>query len=170
MNPNSEALLRMNNRFILVDVTSQKLYCYDQDELTNTYVVSTGKNGLGEYLGSGCTPRGWHAIHAVLGLDAPINSVFVSRQRTGEIYSATFAKANPNRDWILTRILQLDGLEPGRNRGGDVDTLSRYIYIHGTSDEAALGTPVSNGCIRMSNRDVIDLSQWVSVGTRVCVQ
>lgn len=170
MNPNNAASSQANDRFILVDVTAQKLYCYQQDVLLKTYVVSTGKNGLGEQLGSGCTPRGWHAIYAVLGLDAPINSIFVSRQRTGDIYSAAFAEVNPDRDWILTRILQLDGLEPGRNRGGDVDTLSRYIYIHGTSDEEALGTPVSKGCIRMANRDVIDLAQWVSVGTRVCVQ
>ena len=170
MNPKHEAPSPVNDRFILVDAAAQKLYCYQQDVLIDTYVVSTGKNGLGERLGSGCTPRGWHAIHAVLGLDAPIHSVFVSRQRTGEIYSAAFAHANPGKDWILTRILQLDGLEPGRNRGGDVDTLSRYIYIHGTSDEVTLGTPVSKGCIRMSNTDVIDLAQWVSVGTRVCVQ
>ena len=170
MNPKDEPPSQANDRFILVDATSQKLYCYQRDVLIDTYLVSTAKNGLGERLGSGCTPRGWHAIYAVLGLNAPLNSVFVSRQSTDAIYSAAFAQANPEKDWILTRILQLDGLEPGRNRGGDVDTLSRYIYIHGTSDEVALGTPVSKGCIRMSNTAVIDLAQWVSVGTRVCVQ
>jgi lipoprotein-anchoring transpeptidase ErfK/SrfK len=157
-------------KYIVIDAAKQTLCCYDQGEIWNTYLVSTGKNGLGEQEGSECTPRGWHAVYAVLGHHYPPNSVFVSREWTGEIYSPTLGAQYPERDWILTRIIQLDGLEPGRNRGGNVDTLQRYIYIHGTPNVTTLGKPGSKGCIRMANDDLIALAEWVSVGTRVCVQ
>lgn len=177
MNPTSSEVGKLNSesisnisKHIMVDAEAQQLHCYSKDELIKSYSISTGKNGLGEQLGSGCTPRGWHAIHAIYGLHYPINSVFVARQWTGEIYNSELAAAYPERDWILTRILQLDGLEPDRNRGGDVDTLSRYIYIHGTPAETHLGKPGSKGCIRMANLDIIELAEWVSVGIRVCVQ
>ena len=154
----------------MIDVKTQRLMAYEEQHCLKSYVISTAKNGLGEQIGSGCTPRGWHQVHAIIGLDQPIYRVFVARQALPELYDPSWAKTQPDKDWILSRIIQLDGLEPGLNRGGELDTLSRYIYIHGTSDEASLGHPVSKGCIRMSNSDVIDLAQWVSVGTRVCVQ
>lgn len=158
------------NQFIQVNTQQQAMHCYENDVLKKTYVLSTGKNGLGEQEGSECTPRGWHRIYRIIGLDKPINSVFISREWTGEIYSPQLAEDHPNRDWILTRILQLEGLELGRNKGGDVDSLKRYIYIHGTPDTTPLGIPGSRGCIRMRNIDIIELAEWVIEGTRVYIE
>ncbi len=146
------------------------MHCYENDELIRTYAVSTSKQGLGEQMGSECTPRGWHRIHNIIGLNHAVNSVFVSRIWTGEIYSSELASQYPERDWILTRIIQLDGLEPGRNKGGNVDSLQRYIYIHGTPDSAPLGIPGSRGCVRMKNTDIIELAEWIKVGSRVCIE
>lgn len=144
--------------------------CFENDILIATYSVSTGKNGVGEKKDSGCTPRGWHQVDSIIGLEHEINSVFVARKWTGEVYSEELASQYPNRDWILTRIIQLNGLEPGRNQGGDVDTKERYIYIHGTPDSTELGKPGSHGCIRMNNKEVIVLGDWVTPGTLVCIQ
>lgn len=160
----------VNNQLIIILAQPQLMHCYENDELCNTYPVSTGKNGLGEQMGSECTPRGWHEIHSVVGLDNAANSVFVARVWTGELYSKELASQFPDRDWILTRVLRLDGLEPGRNKGGQVDSLGRYIYIHGTPDTTPLGIPGSHGCIRMRNADVIALADWVRVGTHVCIE
>ncbi|AHE67075.1 L,D-transpeptidase [Legionella oakridgensis] len=158
------------NQLIIIVAQSQQMHCYEQDELFKTYPVSTGKNGLGEQQGSECTPRGWHRIHSIIGLENEVNSVFVGRLWTGEIYSSELAVKYPGRDWILTRILQLDGLEPGRNKGGNVDSLERYIYIHGTPDTTPLGIPGSRGCVRMHNQDIIELANWVKIDTRVCIE
>ena len=155
---------------ILINTQKQVLNCFEQGKLCSSYPISTGKNGLGEQQGSECTPRGWHQVHAVLGRYHPANAVFVARQWTGELYTEVLGKRYPERDWILTRIIQLDGLEPGYNRGGEVDTLKRFIYIHGTPDKTKLGAPGSRGCIRMNNSDIILLAEWVSVGAQVCVQ
>ena len=155
---------------IIIDACQQIMYCYDGDTLKMTYPVSTGKNGLGEQKDSECTPRGWHVVHSIIGLEALENSVFVARVWTGEIYHSELAAQYPSRDWILTRIMQLDGLEPGRNQGGDVDSLSRYIYIHGTPDTTPLGIPGSRGCIRMRNADIIALTVWANVGCLVCIE
>jgi hypothetical protein len=159
----------MNNQFIKIDVSKQIMYCYNDNKLIFEYRVSTGKNGIGEKLGSGCTPRGLHCIHSKIGLNNLINSVFISREWTGEIYTEDLAKQYPDRDWILTRILQLDGLEEGKNKGGDVDSLSRYIYIHGTPDSVKLGKPGSKGCIRMNNQNIIELTNWVEIGAHVYI-
>ncbi|WP_133127478.1 L,D-transpeptidase [Legionella nagasakiensis] len=158
------------NQLIVVFAQYQQMHCYEGDKLLKTYPVSTGKNGLGEQQNSECTPRGWHRVHSIIGIKNEINSVFVARRWTGEIYCPELAKQYPERDWILTRILQLDGLEPGRNKGGKVDSLERYIYIHGTPDTTVLGTPGSRGCIRMGNRDIIELSNWVNVDARVYIE
>lgn len=135
--------------------------------------ISTAANGVGEREGSGCTPRGRHRIREKIGSDAQAGTVFVGRKATGEIYSQDLAKLQPDRDWILSRILWLDGLEDGRNRGcddsGSVDSYRRYIYIHGTNEEDQLGSPVSHGCIRMANADVIALFDAVSVGDEVII-
>lgn len=129
--------------------------------------VSTASNGPGENLHSECTPRGWHEIHAKIGDDCAPNAVFVGRRPTGETYSAALGDAEPNRDWVLTRVLWLSGLEEGRNCGGEVDTLKRYIYLHGCPDDTELGIPRSHGCVRMRNADVMSLYDQVSVGTKV---
>ncbi len=159
-----------NNQLIFISASEQRMHCFDNNNVYRSYIISTGKNGLGELSGSGCTPRGWHQIYSRIGLDAPINSVFISREWTGEIYTPELAARHPERDWILTRILQLDGLEEGRNKSGQVDTLQRFIYIHGTPDIAELGKPASHGCIRMQNSDLVELADWVAVGTRVCIE
>ncbi|RUR13196.1 L,D-transpeptidase [Legionella sp. km772] len=162
--------MKKTNKLIFISAAEQKLTAYEADQLSFTYLISTGKNGLGEKMNSECTPRGWHRIYSVIGLDNEINSVFVAREWTGEIYSSELGKNNPGRDWILTRILQLEGLEPGRNKGGDVDSLQRYIYIHGTPDSTPLGIPGSRGCIRVRNSEMINLAQWVTTDTLVYIQ
>lgn len=120
-------------------------------------------------MGSGCTPRGWHSIRAKIGDTLPLYSVFKARRATGEIYSPELAAQFPERDWILTRILWLGGLEAHKNRYGNVDTAWRYIYLHGCPDERMDGTPQSHGCVRMYNRDIIDLFNQVSSGMRVFI-
>lgn len=131
------------------------------------YPVSTAANGAGEERGSYCTPRGRHLIRAKIGAGLPLNSVLVARRPTGEIYTPDLGTAQPERDWILTRILWLSGKEPGFNRLGSCDSMGRYIYIHGTPDEAFEQAPRSHGCIRMRNRDLIELFDQVPVYTPV---
>jgi len=132
-----------------------------------SYPVSTALNGAGEQNGSFCTPRGKHIIRAKIGADCPENCVFVGRRATGEIWTQQLSDQFPGRDWILTRILWLSGLEPGINRLGSVDTMQRYIYLHGSPDSAEIGGPGSIGCIRMRNRDVIELFDLVPPYTRL---
>ena len=138
--------------------------------LIKRYAISSALNGAGERNGSFCTPRGRHVIRAKIGAGQPPNTVFVRRRPTGEIYNADLAAQYPGRDWILTRILWLSGSEPGFNRLGDVDTMRRYIYIHGTPDSVALGTPGSIGCIRMHNNDLLELFERVDAGDSVLIQ
>jgi lipoprotein-anchoring transpeptidase ErfK/SrfK len=139
----------------------------DSGELLCRYLISTGARGVGEQSGSYCTPRGRHVIRAKIGNGAAAGAVFVQRRPTGEVYSPELGARFPGRDWILTRILWLSGCEPGFNRLGEVDTMRRFIYIHGTPDETALGQPGSKGCVRMRNSDIVELFDRVAVGTRV---
>jgi hypothetical protein len=132
-----------------------------------SYPVSTGANGPGERLGSGCTPRGRHRVRVKIGSGCPPGAVFRGRRWTGEVFSESLAAAQPRRDWILTRILWLTGAEPGRNRGGDVDTLRRFIYIHGCAPTEPMGVARSHGCIRMRDADLIELFDAVPAGTPV---
>ncbi|MFA5959168.1 MAG: L,D-transpeptidase [Tatlockia sp.] len=162
--------MKKSTQFIFISAALQKMLCFEQDNFWKSYCISTAKKGLGEQEGSECTPRGWHRIHSRIGLECPIHSVFVGRQWTGEIYSDALAKKFPERDWILTRILQLDGLEAGRNKGNSMDSLQRCIYIHGTPDEQQLGEPASHGCIRVANPDLIELANWVKIDTMVCIE
>lgn len=151
-----------------ISIPAQVLRLLDDDggEL-RTWPVSTAANGAGEESGSYCTPRGRHVIRAKIGAGQPENTVFVRRRPTGERYSVDLAQAGPARDWILTRILWLSGCEPGFNRLGKVDTMRRYIYIHGCPDSTAIGQPGSHGCIRMRNADIIELFDLVPTGTVV---
>lgn len=155
------------SRRILVDIASQTLTLLAGDRVLASYPVSTGRNGVGEQHGSGCTPRGVHRVRIRIGAGCPEGTVFRGRRPTGEIYGPELAAAYPDRDWILTRILWLTGCEPGRNRGGCVDTLRRYIYIHGCPDGESLGEPRSHGCIRMRNRDLLELFDAVQAGIPV---
>ncbi len=131
------------------------------------YPVSSAVNGAGELEGSGCTPRGRHRIRARIGAGAPPGAVFRGRRPTGEVWSSALAASFPGRDWILSRILWLCGEEPGRNRLGAVDSMRRYIYIHGTGDDQPMGAPRSHGCIRMRSRDIVELFELVAAGTPV---
>ncbi|MCH9717991.1 MAG: L,D-transpeptidase [Gammaproteobacteria bacterium] len=160
----------MLKKNIIVSVASQNLTCFEEGTLLKRYPVSTAKNGVGEQLNSECTPRGQHAVYQILGLGHAENSVFIAREWTGEIYTKALAEANPERDWILTRIIWLAGLEPGFNQGVAVDTQSRFIYIHGTPDETSFEAPGSHGCIRMCNQDMIALADWATVGTSVLIE
>ena len=139
----------------------------DSDGLVRTYSVSTSRNGPGEQEDSFCTPRGKHIIRAMIGAGQPLNAVFVGRRPTAEIYADELGERFPGRDWILTRILWLSGCEPGFNRLSNVDTMQRYIYIHGSPDSAQMGKPASIGCIRMHNRDIIEVFDHVAPGTPV---
>jgi len=139
----------------------------DGGRLLKRYSISSARNGVGERNGSFCTPRGRHIIRAKIGTGQPFNTVFVERRPTGEIYSPDLARNSPGRDWILTRILWLSGCERGYNRMGKVDTMRRAIYIHGSPDTADMGRPGSRGCIRMHNRDVVELFDLVPVRTPV---
>lgn len=158
------------SRFIVVDIAHQIMTVYNTDSMTSairTYPISSGYLGVGELKNSFKTPRGQHQIRAKIGKDAPLNAVFVGRRWTGEIYSPELKLQFPDRDWILTRILWLSGLEPGKNRLGECDTMARYIYIHGCPDESPMGVPRSHGCIRMRNRDILELFEETPVGTRL---
>jgi L,D-transpeptidase YbiS len=154
-------------RTIRIELDRQMLSLYLGKELVKSYSISTSKDGPGEEFGSGCTPRGRHRIKIKIGDGLPENSVFVGRRPTGEIYTPELAENNPDRDWILTRIIWLTGLEPGCNRGGGNDTLRRFIYIHGCPDSEPMGTPASHGCIRMRNRDLLELFGQVDTDTLV---
>ena len=156
---------------ILIDIPSQTLSLLGADgACIRRYVVSTARNGAGEASGSFCTPRGRHIIRARIGAGAPIGAAFRGRRPTGEVWTPELAAANPGRDWILTRILWLSGTEPGFNRLGEVDSMRRYIYIHGTPDSEPMGVPLSIGCVRMRNRDVAELFELVPAGTAVDIR
>ena len=156
---------------IEVDIGRQTLVLFDSaGRAVMETPVSTARNGPGERRGSECTPRGLHYIRARIGAGQPLNAIFVSRRPTGEIYTPALRAAFPGRDWILTRILWLSGLERGRNRLGDVDTMHRYIYIHGCPDEDPMGVPSSRGCIKMRNHELVELFERVPVGTRVLIK
>ncbi|ALQ50450.1 L,D-transpeptidase [Nitrosomonas ureae] len=153
---------------INIYIAKQKMDLMDeQGQITRQYLISTAKNGTGQKNGSFCTPLGKHIIRAKIGTGQPVNTVFVKRRPTGEVYSPKLAVQFPKRDWILTRILWLSGCEPGFNRFGSVDTMRRYIYIHGTPDSVEMGEPGSIGCIRMRNSDLVELFDQVRAGTQV---
>lgn len=153
---------------ILIGIASQTLKLLDErGEAVKEYAISSSKIGVGEQTGSFRTPRGRHVIRAKIGGGMPVDTVFVKRRPTGETYSKELSAQFPDRDWILTRILWLSGMEPGFNRLGEVDTMRRYIYIHGTPDGTEMGKPGSHGCIRMRNDDLLDLFDRVEAGTEV---
>jgi len=152
-----------------INIADQTLMLKSGRKVLKRYRISTAKNGPGEKLGSECTPRGQHRIAEKLGAGCAVNTVFVERKPTGEIYTPALRQQFPNRDWIITRILWLDGCEPGHNQGGDVDTYERCIYIHGAPDDVPMGRPGSRGCIRMRNADLLELFDEAEVGMAVSI-
>ncbi|MCL5801977.1 MAG: L,D-transpeptidase [Gammaproteobacteria bacterium] len=159
----------MPQPLIDISIPAQRLHLAVGDQLLMDVAVSTAKNGPGEINGSLRTPRGWHLIRAKIGAGCVPNTVFVNRRPTGEIYSPQLRTQFPQRDWILTRILWLSGTEPGKNRLGKVDTMRRFIYIHGCPDEDVMGVAGSHGCVKMRNSEIIELFDRVPVGTRVFI-
>jgi len=157
----------MNGPGIVIDLAAQRLRITGDGLPACSYAVSTAAQGAGEFNGSGCTPRGRHRVRLKIGAGCAAGAVFRGRRWTGEIYSDELARSCPDRDWILTRILWLSGLELGRNRGGAVDTLRRFIYIHGCPPSEPLGEPRSHGCVRMRDADLIELFDRTAVGTLV---
>ena len=155
---------------IEISIAQQSLELLDdQGSELRCYRVSTAKNGPGERQGSHCTPRGKHVIRAKIGAGRAFNTVFVARRPTGEMWTPELQARFPGRDWILTRILWLSGCELGFNRLGPVDTMRRHIYIHGSPDVVEMGKPGSIGCIRMCNRDIVELFDLVPAGTPVTI-
>ncbi len=157
----------MPERHLEIDLCRQVLWIVDGGIRTCSYRVSTSRFGAGELAGSECTPRGAHVIRARIGHGLPAGACLVGRRFTGEVWSPELALSAPHRDWILSRVIWLSGCEPGHNRLGLLDTMRRYIYIHGTPDSEPMGVPCSHGCIRMGNSDVIELFDRVVAGMRV---
>ncbi len=152
---------------IQISIAEQTLTLFDEDKQLKQYSISTARNGPGEKMDSECTPCGRHIISEKIGDGAEVNSVFVARVTTGEIYQPSLREQYPERDWILTRILWLSGMEEGKNKGGKLDSHERYIYIHGSPDDVAMGQAGSRGCIRMHNDEIIELFDLVEEGVTV---
>jgi len=153
--------------YVVVHVESQQLYLFEQGELRRSYPVSTAAKGIGNRAGSYQTPLGLHRIAQKFGDGQPIGMSFVARQPTGKIAEIVNSPVSTGRDDITTRVLWLDGLEDGINRGPGIDSKSRYIYIHGTGEEGLIGQPASKGCVRMKNEDVIELFNQLPEGALV---
>lgn len=152
-----------------ISLGAQSLTLLRGNTVIAEFAVSTARNGAGERLNSECTPRGRHRIAEKLGEGCAVDTVFVGRKPTGEIYSDELRNQHPGRDWILTRILRLEGTEPGVNQGGEVDTFERMIYLHGSPADVQMGVTGSHGCIRMRNQDIVRLFDLVPPGTGVYI-
>ncbi len=159
----------MTTQRIEISIEKQNLQFYEDGQQLFECTVSTALNGAGQQQNSECTPCGRHRIAEKIGEGEPVNSVFVGRRPTGEIYRPELRERYPERDWILTRILWLEGLEDGINCGGQVDSKARYIYIHGTPDDVVMGKTGSHGCVRMRNNDVLQLFDRIEVGIEVMI-
>ncbi|MCI0505234.1 MAG: L,D-transpeptidase [Gammaproteobacteria bacterium] len=159
----------MAQQQIIVSIADQRLQLRKNGKVTIDVMIATAANGPGEVSGSECTPRGRHIVRAKIGGGCPIYTVFTGRRPTGEVYSEQLRRTNPDRDWILSRIMWLSGQEVGKNRLGNVDSMRRYIYIHGSPDDEIHGQPNSHGCVRMKNADVIRLYDAIDVGVSVLI-
>lgn len=155
---------------IHISLDQQRLTGFSGNRQLCAYAVSTALNGAGERNGSGCTPRGRHRVRARIGQGQPLGAVFIGRRPTGEVWTPQLAADHPQRDWILTRILWLCGEESGFNRGGGRDSQRRYIYLHGTGDDQPMGVPLSHGCIRLRNTDMLSLFDMTPAGCAVVIE
>jgi L,D-transpeptidase YbiS len=158
-----------NNAVLNISISEQRCRLLVNEACVFEAAVSTALNGVGEQKDSGCTPRGLHTIRACIGAGQPEGTVFIGRRPTGEVYTPELGRQFPKRDWILTRILWLSGLELGKNRLANVDTMQRFIYIHGCPDSLPMGEALSHGCIRLHNKDLLTLFDLVVPGTRVYI-
>jgi lipoprotein-anchoring transpeptidase ErfK/SrfK len=152
-----------------IDISQQRIYLKQNDNLIKSYPISSSKYGEGSTENSNMTPLGLHVIKEKIGTNVPINTLFISRINTKRTVNIENSRNKTKDDHITSRILWLDGLEEGKNKGKGVDSYSRYIYIHGTHEEGLIGEKASHGCIRMLNIDVIDLYNYVNIGTEVYI-
>ena len=157
------------DEIIYVSIKKQTLYHIQHKRIIREYTISTSSYGIGSRNGSNKTPIGLHSVKEKYGDKTPINGIMVSRVFYGNIATIYNDETKSKTDDITSRILWLEGLEKGKNKGKGIDSFNRYIYIHGTSEEGRLGKPASHGCIRMKNKEVIDLYKLLEVGTLVLI-
>lgn len=157
------------NSFIYVEVKQQRLHFIESDSIVKSYVISTGAKGLGNKHNSFKTPSGLHEISSMLGDNVPPGGILRGSWYTGKLAKITRDSTICKEDIVCTRAMRLRGLEKGKNAGSGIDTHNRHIYIHGTPDEGMLGTPISHGCIRMANNDIIELFDLVDTHTKVII-
>jgi len=155
---------------IEVDISEQRLYLIENSLIKASYPISTSKYGEGSIENSFKTPLGKHSIKEMIGEEAEINTIFTSRINTKRSATIIDQFEDTVNDYVTSRIMWLDGEEDGLNKGGNVDSFRRYIYIHGTHEEGLIGTKASHGCIRMFNYDVIELFNLVNIGTKVLIR
>ena len=158
------------NAHIEVDISEQRLYLIENSLIKASYPISTSKYGEGSIENSFKTPLGEHSIKEMIGEEAEINTIFTSRINTKRSATIIDQFEDTDNDYVTSRIIWLDGEEEGFNKGGNVDSFRRYIYIHGTHEEGLIGTKASHGCIRMFNYDVIELFNLVNIGTKVLIR
>ena len=161
---------KKNHSFLLVNIEKQEMYLVKNDSIKKTYRISSSKYGTGNKSGSEKTPLGVHRIAEKIGANAEPNTIFVGRVDTRKEASIITDTLDVEADDVTSRILWLEGLEPGINKGKGIDSHERYIYIHGTPEEGLIGTPASHGCIRMHNSEVIELFNIVATGTFVVIE
>jgi len=157
------------NNLLFVSIENQKLYHIKKNTVVNSFIISSSEYGIGNRSGSNKTPIGLHRVKQKYGKNTPINGRLTGRVFYGEISKIYKDTTRSQTDDITSRILWLEGMEAGINKGKGIDSYERYIYIHGTSEEGRLGTPSSHGCIRMRNKDIINLYKTVEVGTLVLI-
>ncbi len=157
------------SELLFVSIEKQEMYHIKNDKIINTYIISSSAYGTGSALGSNKTPLGTHRIKSKFGAKTPVNGKMIGRVFYGDIAKIHIENTKSKTDDITSRIFWLEGMEEGKNKGEGIDSYKRYIYIHGTSEEGRLGIPASNGCIRMKNKDIIDLYKLIEVGTLVLI-
>jgi len=155
--------------FVVVSIDRQRLYLFQAAGQPRVFPVSTSRFGVGSEAGSNKTPTGLHRVAHKFGDGAPKGMVFKARRATGEIVPLITEPEDVPEDLVTTRILWLEGLQPGRNKGQGVDSFRRYIYIHGTQEEGLVGQPASHGCVRMLNDDVIRVFERLPEGALVSI-
>ena len=157
------------DEILFVSVKEQKMYHIVENTIVKEYLVSTAKKGVGNQKNSDMTPHGLHYIKEKYGSKTPQNGRMIGRVFYGQIAKIYYDTTSSKTDDITSRILWLSGMEKDINKGGNVDSYNRYIYIHGTSEEGKIGTPASHGCVRMLNNDIIELYAKIKNGTKVLI-
>lgn len=162
--------LLLSEIHINVDISQQRMYLFNQNKLVKSYPVSTSSFGEGQIENSFKTPLGKHVISELFGTNVDKNEIFVNRTLINRKATIIDNSIDTDNDFITSRIMWLKGLEDGKNLGGNVDSYSRYIYIHGTQEEGLIGKKASHGCIRLFNHDVIELYELIEEGTTVNIK